>query len=59
MATNRLMRCPYCNHTFTITIEQQINNSTFRCPKCKAHNQGSRRADNNGVLIGERRAYNG
>lgn len=51
---NRLMRCPFCKHTFPVTDDQMANNSTFRCPRCKAHNQGSTRADKDGVLIGEK-----
>ncbi len=46
------MKCPYCKNIFTITRTQMDNNHTFRCPKCKRHNQGSTRTDADGVLIG-------
>ena len=48
----RTMQCPYCSFIFTISEEQQQNNQTFRCPRCKRHNQGSVRAEND-VLRGE------
>ena len=48
----RRMSCPFCNNVFTITRQQMDNNTRFRCNKCKKYNQGSSRADANGVLIG-------
>ena len=51
---NRRMRCPFCNQVFPVTDKQMAFNYTFRCPKCKAHNQGSTHADKDGILIGEK-----
>lgn len=51
---DRKMRCPHCGNVFQITLNRQVNNSKFRCPRCKRYNWGSSHTDIDGVLVGEK-----
>lgn len=50
----RYIKCPYCQHTFSISEAQQAWNTRFKCPKCKRYNAGSTNANTLGVLQGIR-----
>jgi len=48
----RSMRCPYCKGIFMVSDWRLNNNQRFKCPHCHRYNEGSRTADEYGVLIG-------
>lgn len=48
----RNMRCPYCGGVFEVGECELTNNLRFKCPTCHKMNEGSVRANSNGVLVG-------